>query len=152
MTVFIDEPCVTITEVAKRTNLTVDEVKAECAALNMFIGVDWKHEEALSTRDAYVLVDGSARRNLEHQNAFQAHLAALQQWQTDHESVRREAWQTANDEALRSGVGAPVAAERGHTAAREAVAEFERANPEPVFAEPESRIQGWLRKVKAGTR
>jgi hypothetical protein len=152
MTVFIDEPCVTITEVAKRAGLTVDEVQAEAAELGMYVGHDWKHEPALAARDAYALVDGSARRKLEHQNAFQAHLAALQQWQTDHENVRRQAWQVANDEALRSGVGAPVAAERGHTAAREAVAQYEAANPEQTFAEPESRIQGWLRKVKAGTR
>src|SRR5688500_11732164 len=117
MTVFIEEPCVTITEVAKRAKLTVDEVKAECAALNMFVGVDWKHEEALAARDAYVLVDGSARREQEHQNAFQAHIAALQQWQTGHENVRREAWQTANNEAMRAGVSAPVAAERSHKAA-----------------------------------
>ena len=33
---FIEEPSVTVVEIAKRLNLTPDEVKAEAAALSMF--------------------------------------------------------------------------------------------------------------------
>jgi hypothetical protein len=69
---FIEEASVSLTDVAKRAGLTVDEVKAEAAALNMFVGEDWKHQEALSAKDAFVLLDGSARRNLEHQNVLDA--------------------------------------------------------------------------------
>ena len=152
MTAFIEDPAVTVAEVAKRVGGTVDEVKAECAALGMFIGLDWGHREAISCREAYVLVDGSARRNQDHENAFRAHMAALDQWQQDRETVRREVWQQAHDSEVRRGVSSPVAADKGHAAAREAVARFEAATPEPVFAEPESRVQGWLKRVKAGAR
>jgi hypothetical protein len=104
MTVFIEEPTATLTEIAKRAKLTPAEVRAEAEQLGMFVGVNWAGEDSLSTKDAHRLVDGSARRDQEHQNAFQAHIAALQQWQTGHEDVRREAWQIANNEAMRAGV------------------------------------------------
>src|SRR5829696_1201387 len=151
MTVFIEDS-ITLAEVAKRVGQTVETVKAEATALNMFIGLDWGHREAISCREAYVLVDGSARRNQDHENAFRAHMAALDQWQQDRETVRREVWQQAHDSEVRRGVSSPVAADKGHAAAREAVARFEAATPEPVFAEPESRVQGWLKRVKAGAR
>src|SRR5215213_8369891 len=152
MTAFIEEPTVTVAEVAKLVGRPVDEVKAEATALNMFIGHDWAHREAISCREAYVLVDGSARRNQDHEAAFRAHMAALDQWQQDREAVRRQVWQEAHDSEVRRGVSSPVAADRGHAAARAAVADFERERPEPVFAEPESRVQGWLKRVKAGAR
>ena len=152
MTAFIEEPTVTVAEVAKRVGRPVDEVKAEATALAMFIGLDWGHREAISCREAYVLVDGSARRNQDHDVAFRAHMAALDRWQQEREAVRRGVWQEASDDAVRRGFGAPVAADKGHAAAREAVADFERRTPEPRFAEPQSRVQGWLKRVKAGAR
>src|SRR5215213_11853004 len=143
MTAFIEEPTVTVVEVAKLVGRPVDEVKAEATALAMFIGLDWGHREAVSCREAYVLVDGSARRTQDHEAAFRAHMAALGRWQEDRETVRREAWQEAHDSEVRRGVSSPVAADAGHSAAREAVADFERRTPEPVFAEPasDSRMQ-----------
>jgi hypothetical protein len=54
MTIFIEEPCVSLVELAKRVGRTVDEVRSEAAALNMFVGLDWSHQEALATRDACV--------------------------------------------------------------------------------------------------
>src|SRR5829696_6359942 len=154
MTAFIEEPTVTVAEVAKLVGRPVDEVKAEATALAVFIGHDWGHREAISCREAYVLVDGSARRNQDHENLFRGYMASLDQWQQDRENVRRQAWQEAHDSEVRLGVGAPQAAQQGHEAARTAVADFERRNPEPVFAEPasDSRVQGWLKRVKAGTR
>src|SRR5829696_7294462 len=104
MTAFIEEPTVTVAEVAKRVGGTVDEVKAEAAALAMFIGLDWGHREAITCREAFVLVDGSARRNQDHEAAFRAHMAALDQWQQDREAVRRQAWQKAHDSEVRRGV------------------------------------------------
>ena len=154
MTAFIEEPTVTVAEVARLVGRPVGEVKAECAALSVFVGLDWAHREAISCREAYVLVDGSARRTQDHEAAFRTHMAALGRWQEDRETVRREAWQEAHDSEVRRGVSSPVAADAGHSAAREAVADFERRNPEPVFAEPQpdSRVPGWLRRVKGGTR
>src|SRR5829696_4144048 len=152
MTAFIEEPTVTVAEVAKRVGGTVDEVKAEATALAVLIGVDWGHREAVSCREAFLLVDGWARKNRDHEDAFRAHMAALDRWQQERETVRRRVWQEASDDAVRRGFGAPVAADKGHAAAREAVADFERRTPEPVFAEPQSRVQGWLKRVKAGAR
>jgi hypothetical protein len=152
MTIFIEEPTVSVVDVAKRVGRTVDEVKAEAAALNMFVGLDWSHQEALATRDAYALVDGSARRDLEHQNAWHAWTVALQQWQDERETVRRQAFDEAWKASVRAGRNNSPSVDLGHAAAREAVAEYEKSHPEPMFAEPESRLQGWLRKVKAGAR
>jgi hypothetical protein len=74
---FIDEPSVTVVEVGKRVGQTMDDVKAEAAELGLFIGPNWTHEAALSTRDAFSLVDGSARRNHGHDRAWSYHQAAL---------------------------------------------------------------------------
>jgi hypothetical protein len=152
MTIFIEEPCVSLVELAKRVGRTVDEVRSETAALNMFVGLDWSHQEALATGDAYALVDGSARRDLEHQNAWHAWTVAMQQWQDERETLRRQAFDEAWKANVRAGHNNSPSVDLGHAAAREAVAEYEARNPEPVFAEPESRLQGWLRKVKAGAR
>src|SRR5215203_5468572 len=152
MTVFMEGAAVSVADVAKRAGLTVEEVQAEAAALGLFVGLDWAHQSALSTQDAFVLLDGSGRRNLEHRDAWLAHTRALDDWQNERESVRRQAWQEAHDSEVRRGVASPVAADKGHAAAREAVARFEAATPEPVFAEPESRVQGWLKRVKAAAQ
>jgi hypothetical protein len=149
---FIEEASVSLTDVAKRAGLTVDEVKAEAAALNMFVGEDWKHQEALSAKDAFVLLDGSARRNMEHQNAFQTHVAALEEWQRQRENVRREAFGAEWEVSVKRGYGNSASTDKAHAAARQAVAEYEARNPEPVFAEPESRLQTWIKRVKAGAR
>ena len=149
---FIEEVAVPVVEIAKRAGLTVDEVKAEAAALNMFVGEDWKHQEALSARDAFVLLDGSARRNLDRETAWHAHNAAFEQWQAERENVRRAAFDAAWKANVKAGYNNGPATDKAHQAAREAMAEYEKANPEPVFAEPETRIQGWIRKVKAGVR
>ena len=152
MTTLIEGPAANVAEIAKRAGLTIDEVKVEAAALGLFVGLNWAHEAALATQDAFVLVDGSARRNLEHRAAWEAHSRALDAWQEARESVRRQAFNDAWEIALKASHGHPRATDAGHAAAREAVAEWDRANPEPVFAEPESRVRSWLRRAKAGTR
>jgi hypothetical protein len=110
---FIEEASVSLTDVAKRAGLTVDEVKAEAAALNMFVGEDWKHQEALSAKDAFVLLDGSARRNLDRENAWHAHTAALEQWQAERENVRRQAFDAAWKAPVRAGYNNGPATIRG---------------------------------------
>jgi hypothetical protein len=42
---FIEEVAIPIVEVAKRANLTLDELRSEASQVNMFIGLDWKHQE-----------------------------------------------------------------------------------------------------------
>jgi hypothetical protein len=150
---FIEEVAVPVVEVAKRAGLTVDELRTEASALNMFIGEDWKHQEALSAKDAFVLLDGSARRNLDRETAWRAHNAAWEQWQTERENVRRQAFDAAWKSNVKSGWNNSPATDKAHEVAREAVAGYERSNPEPVFAEPpESRLQRVIQRVKAGTR
>ena len=128
-------------------------MKAEAESLGLFVGLDWAHEPALSARDAYQLVDGSARRNLEHENAWHAHTVALERWQAEREAVRRQAFQEAWKSAVRRNYNNGPANDQGHAAAREAVAAFEKANPEPRFVEPDSgRLQSWINRVKAGVR
>jgi hypothetical protein len=119
MTTFIEEPSVTVVEVAKRAGQTLDEVQAEAAVLNLYVGENWAHEPALAARDAYALVDGSARRNLEHENAWQSHTVALQQWQDERENVRRRAFDEAWKAAVRAGHNDGPATDMGHAAGRE---------------------------------
>jgi hypothetical protein len=149
---FIEEVAVPIVEVAKRANLTVDEVKAEAAQLGMFVGEDWRHQEALSARDAFSLVDGSARHNLDRENAWRAHNAACEQWQTERETVRREAYDEAWKANVAAGWNNPPAVSKAHESAREAVGAYEKSHPEPTWQEPESRMQSLIRRVKAGVR
>ena len=92
------------------------------------------------------------RRDQGHQNAWHAWTVALQQWQAEREKVRRTAFDEAWKANVRAGRNNSRSVDLGHAAARQAVAAYEARNPEPVFNEPESRLQGWLRKVKAGAR
>src|SRR5215207_2922188 len=103
MTTFLEEPAVSVVEVARRAGQTAEEVETEAAALGFFVDLDWKHEEALTTKDAYALVDGSARRNLEHETAWRSHAEALEQWQKDREAARRSAFDEAWKRAVRAG-------------------------------------------------
>ena len=148
---FIEGCAVSLTDIAKRTNATVAEVKAEAAALGMFIGVNWAHEPALSSGDAHALVSGAARRDHDHQAAHREWTVALQRWQTDRETVRREAYQQAFNDGRRTGVNSSRASDRGHAAAAVAVADFEAANPEPRF-EQEPAARSWLSRLKVGAR
>jgi elongation factor P hydroxylase len=106
----------------------------------------------LSAKDAFSLVDGSARRNLDHENAWHDHTARLAQWQAERENVRRAAFNAEWDAGVKRGYGNSASTDRAHEAAREALAAYDKANPEPVFAEPESRLQRVIARVKAGTR
>jgi hypothetical protein len=147
------ESAVPLAEVAKRAGLSVAEVRAEAESLGLFVGLDWKHEEAVTAAEAFALVDGSARRNLEHENAFRAYQRALEQWQADRESARRAAFQEGWKAGVRGGLNNSPAMDMGHQASRDAVAAFERANPEPQFREPDSgRLQSWLRRVTVAAR
>jgi hypothetical protein len=149
---FIEEVAVPVVEVAKRAGLTPDEVRAEAAALNMFIGEDWRHEPALSARDAFVLLDGSARRNRDHELAWRQHTIALEEWQAERERVRREAFDEAWQANVSAGWGNSPAVSKAHESAREAVAAYEVERPEPAFSEPETRMAALIRRVKAGVR
>ena len=93
---------------------------------------------------------GAARRDQDHQRAFQEYTGALERWQQDRENVRRHAFDEGWKSAVRRNYNNGPATDQGHAAAREAVAAFEKANREPRFVEPESRMAGWFRKVKVG--
>jgi hypothetical protein len=143
---------VTVAEVAKRLKVPAGQVEAEARALGCFVGANWAGQMAMSERDAAGLVSGKARRDAEHATAWRAHQDATEAWQRQREEVRRAAFDAGWKVALRAGQGNPRATDAGHAAAREAVANWERANPEPAFDEPESRVKSWIRKATAGAR
>jgi hypothetical protein len=131
----------------------VDEAATEAAALGMHVGESWTGEAALSTRDAAALVSGSARRDQDHQNAWHQWTVALERWQNEREAVRRRVFEEAWKAGVQAGYGNSQSTDKAHEAAREAVAKYEQATPEPVFSEPaESKIQSLIKRVRAGTR
>jgi hypothetical protein len=98
------------------------------------------------------VVDGSARRNHDHEAAWREYQTALEAWQAERESVRSQAFDAEWKASVRAGLNNGPSTDRAHAAARTAVAEFEKSSREPVFSEPESRVQSWLRRVTAGAR
>jgi hypothetical protein len=149
MTSFIEEPTATVAEIAKRIGKTAEEVEAEASDLQIFIGENWAQQPAMSAKDAYTLVTGSARADRDQQRAWQAHLAALEEWQNERERVRRQVFNDAWKVGVKAGHGNYPSTEKAHQAAGEAVADFERRNPEPVFGESKRCLFG---RVKAGAR
>ena len=91
-------------------------------------------------------MDGRARTEFEARQAWLAHQDALTAWQKAREDARLEAWQAAYDSARRARFGNSEATEKAHQAAREAVAEFERRTPEPVFQQPAVK-SSWLNRL-----
>src|SRR5829696_9156564 len=130
---FIDGAAVSLAEVAKHLRVPISEVEAEARQLNLFVGVDWAGRPALAAVDAQRLVSGAARRDAEHAKAQSAFTVGQADWQRRREQVRLSAFQAAFDAARSRNVPGPQAAEKGHEGARAALAEFDRANPEPRF-------------------
>jgi hypothetical protein len=90
MTIFIEEPCVSVVEVAKRVGQTVDEVKAGGRRTQSVYWCGLGACGGTGRAGPYALVDGSARRDQEHRDAWYRHTVALQQWQKEREKVRSQ--------------------------------------------------------------
>ena len=131
----------------------MDEVRAKAEQLHLFVGTDWRQQAALSTVDAEQLVSGQARTNFDHQNAWLAYQDSLQRWQGEREKIRRDTWDEVWKTHVRAGSNNGPATDKAHAAAREAVAQYDKANPVPVFNEPQdSGLKGLIWRVRAGTR
>ncbi len=129
------ENAVPLADIAKTMKITVPKVQANAADLDMYVGVDWAGRPAVSVIDAAAYVSGSARRDRDHDAAWRAHLAATEAWEAAREAARRTAFEGAYQASERHGRGSAIAAAAGHDVAREAVRDFERSTPVPVFGD-----------------
>lgn len=139
------ESAVPLTELARVMKVPVTEVEAECRALSVFVGADWARRPAIEQRDAAKIVDGSERRQQEHDRAWRDHLAATEQWERD----RNSAQQAAHDTAWRAAGGprgGQLASQAGREAAAAAVQTYERQNPLPTFGGAATG-QSWLKRA-----
>ncbi|MBT2423383.1 hypothetical protein J7F01_38610 [Streptomyces sp. ISL-22] len=141
----MSQQMVPLSEVAQVTRRKVDEVKAECEALRLYVDTDWAGRPALTADDARALVSGDARRVFEHEEEWRLYLQACKEW----EEARTAAVRTAADEAQEKAMRR--AARRGRIpgsqgplspaetasiradAGAQAGAQFERRNPRPDF-------------------
>jgi hypothetical protein len=142
MATFIEGCTVPVAELAKVLKVTVAEVEAEATALGLFVGSDWAGLPALSAVDAHALTSGAARRDRDHAAAQLEFSNALEDWRRRREEVRQKASREAFDDGLRRGVGNSKSSDAAHAAGREAVAKFDRANPEPAWRDPAPRPRG----------
>jgi hypothetical protein len=118
-------------------------LEAEIQQLGLFVGVDWSGRDAVSVTDAHALVTGSARRTLEHEQAWRRHQDAVEAWEAAREDARRTASDTAYNDALRRGVGNAAAQRPALEAASEAAERFEKTHRPPTFAGQES-ARSWF--------
>ena len=137
------ENAVPLADLVQVTKLQPLEPEGEIHQLGMFVGVNWPGRDAVSVTDAHALVTGSARRTLEHDQAWRRHQDATEAWEAARENARRTAFAAAYNDALRRGVGNAVAQEPAQEAAREALERFERTHRPPTF-EGNATAQSWF--------
>lgn len=134
-------------EVAEVSGRRVEEIRAECAELGLFIHEDWAGRPALNEDDARALVSGNARGTHEHWKAWQAHMAAVERWTQERAAAVQKGADEAETKARRrfalrervTGDFTPNELSPGaidgfrHEGARFAGAQFERRHPRPEF-------------------
>jgi hypothetical protein len=136
---------VPLDEVAEKTKKTIIKVREECQELGLFIADDWAGRPAVSENDARALVDGSARRKHEHEQAEREHKVECEQWVVDRSAaVKRGADDAQERETRRAlrraripGFGGPlseaeIVATR-HEGGKRAGEQYERTTPRPEF-------------------
>lgn len=138
---------VRLDEVAEVSGRRLEEIRAECAELDLFIYEDWAGRPALNEDDARGLVSGNARRTHEHWKAWGAHQAACREYESDRAAAIQKGADDAEAKARRRftlrerspGDFTPNELARGaidgirHEAAKHAGAQFERRHPRPEF-------------------
>jgi len=120
--------------------------------LGLFVGHLWDGRSALSTVDAAQLVDGSAAKTHAENEVNHDYQVRHEQWLRDREAERLRVFQEGWADAVRAGLNAGSAADRGHAAAREALARWDRQNPEPKPRSVDSGLKQLIKKVLEGTR
>lgn len=141
----MSDQLIPLDEIAQVSGRKPDRVRAECAALGFVIAQDWARRPAIGVDDAAALIDGSAWRVREHDDAWSAHLQACAEWEGARSAAVRQAADDAESKAARRasrlgrlpGVGGPlspaeVIATR-QEAGNHAGDQFERRNPRPDF-------------------
>jgi hypothetical protein len=93
--VFIEDG-VELAAVAKHLNSTVGEVEAECRALDIFVYAACNHRPAIRGSDAYELVSGTRRKNIEHQRAWNSYRDAAEEWTKQRNAAYMDATRTPN--------------------------------------------------------
>ena len=153
------EGAVPVTEVAKTTRRTVDQIVDEARSLTIFIGSDWRGQPAVEERDAAQLVDGGARRQQAADAAWRAHQEATERWEQERERTFRTASQAVLDAhggdplpMLRPGValtkGPREVQQEAQAQADRAVGAWERTHPAPQW-QGEPTASRWRRLVDA---
>jgi hypothetical protein len=143
------EHAITVAEVARVTELTVDQVEEEARGLAIFIGEDWAGRPAMLELDAHGLVSGSLRRDADQQRAWHDHLERVETWEKDREKVREAAAIEAFRAAYGRGIAQPQAEEVGRGAGRAARDKWEKHNPAPVMPSAQP-ARSWLQKIGVG--
>lgn len=136
---------VTLVEITEVTGRRFDDVKAECEALGFFIDTDWALRPAVTADEARALVDGSARRAMEHADAWGAHLCDVKEWDDRRTDTVNAAADEAQEKVERSAMrrsrffgpsGPPSPGEIASArrdGALHAGKQYERMNPRPSF-------------------
>ena len=85
----MSDSTVTLAEVAAAMGRNPEQVEAEAAELGMLVEPDWAGRRSLSVDDARGLASGEARRNLEHDRGWQAHLRECKLWREGRDQASR---------------------------------------------------------------
>jgi hypothetical protein len=141
--VYIEGPTVTVAELAAAVKRTEPKVRADCADLGLFVGVDWAGRPAIAEGDAHGIASGRLRERHEHDVAWRGHQAATEAWEADRERARTSAAERVLEEARRLGRGGPIVDQDAREAGREAAFAFERSNKAPRF-NGEATAASWL--------
>ena len=127
------ENAVPIEVIAKATKRSTNEVEDDLRQLGLYIGEDWRGQPAVSEVDAHGLVSGQVRRTQADEAEWAAHLAECEQWTSRRDELVRSAQRGAELAEQRAGRGGGDAASAGVEAGRSAGADYEAANPPPLW-------------------
>ena len=129
----MSDSTVTIAEVAAAMGRKPEQVEAEAAELGMPVKPDWAGRRSLTVDDARGLASGEARRNLEHNRGWQAHLQACKLWREGRDRAIREAAKKVRAMARRGVPQSGALAADAQLAATDAAKHYERTVPRPRF-------------------
>ncbi|MET0520779.1 MAG: hypothetical protein ABW156_02220 [Jiangellaceae bacterium] len=110
-----------------------EQVEREAAELGLLVKPDWAGRRSLSVADARGLASGEARRNLEHDRGWQAHLQACKTWREGRDRAIREAAKKVRAVARRGVPHSGALAADAQRAATNAAEHYERTVPRPRF-------------------
>jgi len=137
---------VSLVEIAIVLNTSAAEIEREARELGMRVESDWKGDPCLTAADAKAIVDGSARRQHDHEVRLADLRKRDQDWQRRQRAAATEAVEKVraqqqathldpNQVALNPLLVASRARSQQAAARTQAVTDFEKAEPRPRFGE-----------------